>query len=543
MSMELICLFGQAPQGPQEPVSLIPLYVILAYLSVLFGVGVVSTWFFRGTSSDYFVASRSIGPFMLLMSLFGTTMTAFALVGSTAKAYDAGIGTYGLMASSSGLIHAACFFLIGIKMWAIGKRHGYITQIQFFKDRFESPFLGYLLFPILVGLIIPYLLVGLIGSGSYIGGVTRGMFPETFEGGAIPPWLTALVISVVVLFYVFFGGVRSTAWANTFQTIVFMIMGVVGFYLIARSLGGPVAASEATMAKAPEKLSRTGLIGQLHFLTYMLVPLSVGMFPHLFQHWLTAKSAKAFRLTVIAHPLCIMIVWVPCVLIGVWAAGQTLPPSIDSSNKVLGFMVNKHISSQVIEIFGIAINSKVVVGLFSAGVLAAIMSSLDSQFVCIGSMFTNDFVIPLAGKRELDDRTKMMCGRFFVILIVAITFVISIFRPMNVFNLGVWCFSGFAALFPLAVAAIYWKRTTRAGALACVVVTMVVWATLFWDALFNKPGEQLFGQTDPVTKEYLVLEMMPVAFIVLASVVALIGVSLITKPLKNETIDKFFSKV
>ena len=51
------------------------------------------------------------------------------------------------------------------------------------------------------------------------------------------------------------------------------------------------------------------------------------MFPHLFQHWLTAKSAKAFRLTVIAHPLCIMIVWVPCVLVGAWASG-VLPPGI-----------------------------------------------------------------------------------------------------------------------------------------------------------------------------------------------------------------------
>ena len=93
---------------------------------------------FRGTSTDYFVASRSIGPFMLLMSVFGTTMTAFALVGSTGKAFERGVGTYGLMASSSGLIHAACFFLIGIKLWSFGKKYGYVTQIQFFRDRFES---------------------------------------------------------------------------------------------------------------------------------------------------------------------------------------------------------------------------------------------------------------------------------------------------------------------------------------------------------------------------------------------------------------------
>ena len=69
---------------------LTPLYVVGGYLALLIGLGLVSRHFFRGTSSDYFVATRSIGPFLLLMSLFGTTMTAFALVGSTGKAYDLG---------------------------------------------------------------------------------------------------------------------------------------------------------------------------------------------------------------------------------------------------------------------------------------------------------------------------------------------------------------------------------------------------------------------------------------------------------------------
>ena len=84
--------------------------VIVAYLSLLLILGFFSSRFFRGTSKDYFVASHSIGPFLLLMSVFGTTMTAFALVGSTGKAFERGIGVYGLMASSSALVHAAVFF-------------------------------------------------------------------------------------------------------------------------------------------------------------------------------------------------------------------------------------------------------------------------------------------------------------------------------------------------------------------------------------------------------------------------------------------------
>ena len=161
-----------------EAVTRTPLYVIIGYMGVLFALGLVSSRLFRGSSKDFFVASRSIGPFMLLMSVFGTTMTAFALVGSTGKSFSLGIGTYGLMASSSGLIHAACFFAVGLRMWSFGKKYGYVTQIQFFRDRFESKGLGYLMFPILVGLIVPYLLVGLIGAGNYISGHVPGhLFP------------------------------------------------------------------------------------------------------------------------------------------------------------------------------------------------------------------------------------------------------------------------------------------------------------------------------------------------------------------------------
>lgn len=163
------------------------LLIILCYLMVLLLLGWGSSRMFRGTSRDFFVATHSIGPFLLLMSVFGTTMTAFALVGSTGKSFERGIGTYGLMASISGLVHMAIFFLVGIRLWALGKRHGYLTQIQFFRERFDSVGIGYLLFPILVLLVIPYLLIGIIGAGKVIEPVTAGAFPEFFTNPTILP--------------------------------------------------------------------------------------------------------------------------------------------------------------------------------------------------------------------------------------------------------------------------------------------------------------------------------------------------------------------
>ena len=562
------------------------LIVIIGYLCLLLALGFFSNRLFRGTSKDYFVASHSIGPFLLLMSVFGTTMTAFALVGSTGKSFERGIGTYGLMASISGLVHAAIFFLIGIRLWAFGKKHGFITQIQFFRARFESDSIGYLLFPILVLLVIPYLLIGIIGAGKTIEPVTAGAFPALFTNptapqwlGGVPPWLTGLVVSLVVLSYVFMGGSRGAAFANTFQTIVFMIMGLVAFVFIINALGGINNAG-----KVPARIDEKGLVVQdyqfdkqkaqleaneppkpigrvidfensnltnqqphfwrepvtvefkkkiqksgelvpferelgipfITFVTYLFIPLSVGMFPHLFQHWLTARSAKSFRLTVIAHPLCIMVVWVPCVLVGAWASG-VLPPGIPPP-AVLSAMLN------------LLVGDPVLIGLLTAGVLAAIMSSLDSQFLCLGTIFTNDIVIHRAGENKYTDKQIIFIARCFIVVIVAVTYGLAMLaKNANVFDLAIWCFSGFSALFPVIFAALYWKRTTKHGAIASIIAALLTWLYYFHESGYG--GEYMVGPG-----------IVPAAICFGASAIVLIAVSLFTKPPSEETLDKFFPK-
>ena len=532
MNLSAFFSFFSVPFLAQAPgaadVSVTPLIVICIYLCLLVALGYFSNRLFRGTSKDYFVASHSIGSFMLLMSVFGTTMTAFALVGSTGKAFQRGVGTYGLMASSSGLIHAFCFYMIGIRLWAIGKRHGFVTQIQFFRERYQSDALGYLLFPIFVILVIPYLLIGVIGADKTIIGLTRGMFPETFANGAVPPWLTGLIICLVVLYYVFSGGSRSAAWANTFQTIVFMCMGLLAFYLISSKLGGLGAAIDqardshlvrtpSTMEVSKQDHLREVGVPQLMFLTYMFIPLSVGMFPHLFQHWLTAKSARSFKLTVVAHPICIMIVWVPCVLIGIWATGNAKINLPDHNvAPVLAIMVKT------------LIQDPVVIGLVTAGILAAIMSSLDSQFLCLGTIFTNDIVLHRAGKDRYSDVQIIRIARMFVVGIVTLTYIMSLLLfDKNVFDLAIWCFTGFASLTPLVFAALYWRRATTAGAFASVLASMGTWVFFF-----AKSG---FGG------EYTIWDgVMPVAICWIAGAVAMIVVSLVTQPPPKDTVDKFF---
>jgi len=499
------------------------LWIIIVYLTILVGVGIISAQFFRGTSRDFFVVSRSIGPVLLLMSVFGTTMTAVAMVGSSGGAFSKGIATYGKIAGWSALIHSAVFFFVGMKLWAFGKRYGHITQIQFFRARFESSALGYVLFPILVGLVVPYLLVGLLGAGSTVMGVTRGAMPEMFPAtnGAVPPWITSGIVALVVMSYVFAGGMRSAAWANAFQTMIFMVMGVIAFWMISDGLGGANAASAAA---ADTKTIREGNVAHLEYFTYFFIPLSVGMFPHIFQHWLTAKSAKTFRLSIVVHPLFIMITWIPCILIGIWATGalndqgMPLAPPGTNPNAVLGIMVAEF-------------TTPVLSGLVTAGVLAAIMSSLDSQFVALGTMFTQDVVIKFFGKDRFSDAQILWIARGFITAIVVLTWLISLVATPAIFPLAIWCFSGFAALFPLVLAALYWKRATGPGLIAGIIATAVSWVAFFSWANYEGSGRP---------SDALLWDINPVFFIFAACVVALVVVSLLTRPPSQETLDKYF---
>jgi SSS family solute:Na+ symporter len=536
---------------------LIALWIILGYLAVLLALGFISNHFARANQVDYFLASRGVGPIMLLMSLFGTTMTAFAMVGSSGEAAQTGIGVYGMLASASGIVHALCFFLVGVKLWAFGKRYGYLTQIEFFRDRFESSNLGLVLFPVLVAMLFPYLMTGVLGLGGCISGVTVGAFPRLFAAtnGAVPAWLSQGIIIAVVLIYIFVGGVRSTLWVNTFQNALFMGVGVVAMVVIAERLGGFDKATAMTRQKSPSLLQRAmdpadepkyeaavaaydakladwnqnrigppprpprkPGISQLEWLSYMLIPLSVAVFPHLFQYFLTAKSAKAFRLSIIGHPFFVMITWLPCVLLGVWFVtgsvdGKPILPPNANPNQVLAMGIK-------------SLTGPLLSGLMAAGILAT--NSLDAQFLVLGNMFTNDIVAHYAGRERFSERQLLRMGRAFVVAVVVVTYIVSLLEPRAVFRLGIWCFSGFAGLAPLTFAAIYWKRTTKWGAYASILAGGIAWICLFHASEYGR------------IEDYSFHGWLPVAPIVAVATVALLLVSLVTSPPPRRTIEKFF---
>ena len=486
---------------------MIVIVVIFAYLGLVLIVGTVSHKFFRGTGEDYFVASRTIGPFVLLMSLFGTNMTAFSILGASGEAYHKGIGVFALMASSTAIVAPCVFFFVGTRLWAIGKQHGYFTQVQYFRERWNSGGLGLLLFVVIVALIVPYLLIGVMGGGITLHQITRGQIPQ---------WLGGLLVCAVVFIYVCYGGVRGTAWANTFQTLVFMTLGGATFFVIVHQMGG----FSASLARvAPDLLIQKAHIKPLELLTYTCIPLSVGMFPHIFMHWLTAKNAGTFRYPVMLYPICVAIVWIPSVLLGILGSVDVPGLKGPEANSVLVQMIQRHAPG-------------VLAGLLAAGVFAAIMSSLDSQSLSIGSMFTHDIVqyyrFRPESKAEMSEKEQVLVGRFFVFGILCLTYLLSLVLNRSIFRLAVWSFTGFASLFPIVIAALFWKRSTKYGAYASVISVVVLWIYFFIQ------GWQASGYTVGGTG------IMPVSVIIVVSAITMVIGSLMSKPPDTTVIQKFF---
>jgi SSS family solute:Na+ symporter len=156
------------------------------------------------------------------------------------------------------------------------------------------------------------------------------------------------------------------------------------------------------------------------------------------------------------------------------------------------------------------------------------MSSLDSQVLSLGTMFTQDIVRHYGFHDRMSERKQILVGRWFVIAILAVTLGISLVAPSSIFKFGIWSFTGFAALFPVVLAAVFWRRSTRAAALATVVSVAVLWLYFFVRG-WSVPNYSVGGTG-----------VMPVAVMLGVGSVVMIVVSLVTRPPDPATVRRFF---
>ena len=485
------------------------LVVVALYLAALLVIGAASARLARRSSEDFFIAARSLGPVLLLTSLFGAHMTAFSLLGASAETYQRGIGVFALMASSSALVAPVVFLYLGTRVWALAKRHGFLTQVEYFRERWGSEALALLLFVGLLVLLVPYLLLGVKGGGVTLAEVS---------GGALPEWLASLLTAGVVLGYVALGGMRGTAWVNAFQTVLFVALGAVLFGIVVGDLGGLVAVFERLAAEQPALLVRGERIRPLEMLSYTAIPLSVAMFPHMFLTWLTARHGSTFRLSVVAYPLCVAAIWLPSVLLGLMAALDHPGLSGPATSSVLMRTLRSHAPG-------------VLGSVLAGGVFAAVMASIDSQVLALSTMFTRDVVGRWRSRRgrPFPEREQVVAGRLFVAAVLLVAWALSLAADRSLFRIGIWAFTGFAGLLPLLVAALFWRRSTAVGGVASILTALASWAW-FLVRGWNDSGYTVGGTG-----------LMPVVVVLAASTMAMVVVSLCSSAPPRERVDRFLA--
>jgi SSS family solute:Na+ symporter len=540
---------------------MIPALVVFAYLGAVLYVGIFAfrTAGRQSNAEDYFLAGRSLGSTVFLLSLFGTNMTAFTILGASGHAFSNGIVTFGLMGSSSGLIIPLSLFFIGTRLWALGKRNGFMTTVQMFRDRWGCGHIGTIIFGVQAVLLIPYIVIAVMGGGTTL---------QTVSNGLVPYWLGGAVTSLVVMSYVFLGGMRGTAWVNTIQAVLFLLFGAIALVVVGAGMGGFRSAMEAMLASpASAPLLTRERVAPAYFFSYMFVPLCTIAFPHMGIFCLTARRLGHFRKTVVLYPICVLAVWLPSVFLGVVANQARDVPAIRAKIEARSVLATEGTSLTSEEqgrlraqAAGDDVILRIVEGyapvwimaLLGAAVMAAVMAS-DSQILALSTMFTEDIFTFYGGKQRFGEAMQVRTGRLFVILFTAIAYLIALQAPQSIFELATqYAFAGYAAMSPLLVAALFWKGSTKWGALASTVwVAVAVLGVAVAQAVVPAPppGSIIpiwsIGGLEVIVREaagMTVLGFLPVVPMTIVSALLMIAVSKLTTAAKpsRATLGRYF---
>jgi SSS family solute:Na+ symporter len=480
---------------------LLILGIVILHLGVVLFIGWFSWKASKPTPEDYFMGSRTFGTLALVLSIYATNMTAFYMIGVPGMAYHRGIGLYGYVAFGTAIITGALYYLVGYRAWLLGKEKGYMTQPEFYGKRWNSDAVSIVFFILLLIFTIPYLCVSVIGGGLAIHLVTKG---------AVSYPLGASLILVIVATYVTAGGMRGTAWVNVYQGFVFMIVGVICFILLGDRLGGLCEITGRALIEKAQLFMRAGNFTPREWFSYLLIsPLAVIVFPHVFMKLLIGKRALSLKRLTFWYPIMVLLTWPPVIYIGIW--GAVLNPGLEgkASDAILPWMIAQYLPTWL---SGVAL----------AGILAALMSSIDAMFLSLSTMLTRDILL-----KFFPDHTKgkeVMIGRFFIVFLSALVFFIAIYRPSSIFVIATFAFSGYVVAAPAMIGGLIWKRGSKHGALASLIIPGILIPVYQFTPILNW---STFG----------FLYNIPVLIL---SAVLFIGVSLLTSSPGKAYTDEYF---
>lgn len=471
------------------------LLIIAGFLVIPLTMGALASRKALPTTEDFFVQGRGMGSVAVFFTVAATWWSSFAFLGSNASFYLDGPLFWTAIAWN--LFFGVLYYVVGKRVWFHGKRRNYITPKDFFKDQYGSTAVGNLVAVVMLVFTLPYLQIQLSGGAYLI---------EVASGGLIGFELAALLFYLVIIIYVWSGGLRAVAWTDIFYgVLLFFGMVFAGFY-IANQLGGTTAMFQQIGEVRPENLVLAEGAWMAWIAMFLVTPLGAFMGPQLWTRMYAVKSPRLFDLMPFLLGLA-AIAYIGSMLVG--NAGVILEPDIAEPDKVLPTMLYEYAPFVLASV------------LVACGAAAA-MSTANSQIHAMSAGYTLDFhktyVNPRIGERQL-----VWVGRWTILVLSAIAYVMALYVPGLLVTVGLVALAGTAQVIVPTAGALFWRRSTAAGAIAGLLVGIGS-LVLFTFVPASVPGPFANGGGG-----LLALILNAVAFV---------GVSLVTRPRPQALLDR-----
>lgn len=412
--------------------------IITAFMLIPLAMGAIASRKALPTTEDFFLQGRGMGSVAVFFTVAATWWSSFAFLGSNASFYLNGPLFWTALAWN--IAFGLMYYVIGKRVWFLGKRWNFITPKDFFKNRYGSTAVGNLVAIIMLVFTLPYLQIQLSGGAYLI---------EVASGGVIPFAWAALLFYVVIIIYVWSGGLRAVAWTDIFYGVLLFFGMVVAGLLIAAELGGPASMFDQIATARPENLILADGAWMTWIAMFVITPLGAFMGPQLWTRMYAVKSARLFDLMPFLLGLAALS-YFGSMLVG--NAGVILEPDAAEPDKILPIMLYEYAPF-------------VLASLLVACGAAAAMSTANSQIHSMSSVYTLDFhktyINPRMGERQL-----VWVGRWTILVLSAIAYVMALFVPGLLVTVGLVALAGTAQVIVPTVGALFWKRSTATGAMA-----------------------------------------------------------------------------
>ncbi|GAA1314503.1 sodium:solute symporter family protein [Pseudonocardia xinjiangensis] len=446
--------------------------VLALVLVIVLGTAVGSIVFGRwggstSTLTGWAVGGRQFGSLMFWFMNAGEIYTIFALLGISGYAWSMGAPAY-LALTSVSLSYAVGYWLMP-KIWRAGRRHGLITEPDFFAARYDAPWLGVVTGVVGIAALVVYVQIQL---------VSLELIVRMTLGAAVAPGVAAVLGAVLMLAFVLVVGMRSAVFAAAVKDVLVVVVVVALSATVAERVGASslfdvfrlVEEQHPGIGRFPG-LDPTAPTTSVWLMTSALnVALGNWVFPHLFQVSFTARSGTAIRRTAIWQPLY-SLAYFFVILLGFGALLAGVQPGDAGSNGALLQFVSTSYPSWL-------------VGLFAGTAFLLALAPGAVLLLTTGSIFTRNVLIPL--RPGLSDRTSLLASRLSMIVFAAAAVFLTVGSSESLVDILLYSYSAIGMLAPGVFLAFLWRRTSAVAVLlgiaAGFVALLAPFAKHFWAA-------------------------------------------------------------